>query len=108
MAVRLRHLPRLLKLGAVGGIAFGVVRTVMRRRSKASTSESSWPTLAETAERDGRPLEGRAGSGTRRINGDAGDAAASNGATDAAAVETVDGLEGVGETVNGDRGDRFA
>ena len=46
---------KLVKLGALGGLVFGVVQAVKRRR-QGSAGEATWPTLAETAARDGKPL----------------------------------------------------
>ena len=50
------RLKRLLKLGALGGVIIGVVRFMKRRRQKM-TSESSWPTLADTAAEQGHPVD---------------------------------------------------
>ena len=47
---------RLIKFGAVAGAAVGVGRLVMRRRRQADVSESSWPTIAETAAQNGHPV----------------------------------------------------
>ncbi len=46
----------LLKLGALGSVVIGVVRFMKRRRQKM-TSESSWPTLADTAAEQGHPVD---------------------------------------------------
>ena len=46
---------RILKLGALGGIAIGVVKVVKRRRNRAAIGKSTWPTLADTEGQDGSP-----------------------------------------------------
>ena len=51
---------RLLKFGAVAGAAVGVGRLVMNRRRRAAEAESSWPTIAETAARNGESINGEA------------------------------------------------
>ena len=48
---------RLLKFGAVAGIAVAVGRVVVRRRHKPESGESSWPTIAETAAQNGHPVD---------------------------------------------------
>ena len=48
---------RLLKFGAVAGVAVGVGRMVMQRRRRPETGESSWPTIAETAAQNGHPVD---------------------------------------------------
>ena len=48
---------RLLKFGAVAGVAVGVGRMVMQRRRRPETGESSWPTIAETAAQNGEPVD---------------------------------------------------
>ena len=48
---------RLLKFGAVAGVAVGVGRMVMRRRRQPEAGESSWPTIAETAASNGHPVD---------------------------------------------------
>ena len=48
---------RLLKFGAVAGVALGVGRMIMQRRARSQVDESSWPTIAETAVRDGQPVD---------------------------------------------------
>ena len=48
---------RLLKFGAVAGVAVAVGRMVMQRRRKPETGESSWPTIAETAAQNGQPVD---------------------------------------------------
>lgn len=48
---------RLLKFGAVAGAAVGVGRLILRRRRTSDASESSWPTIAETAAHDGAPVD---------------------------------------------------
>ncbi len=53
---------RLLRLGAVAGVAIGVGRMVLRRRRNTGTGESSWPTIAETAAQDGDSTSGTANS----------------------------------------------
>lgn len=47
---------KLVKLGALGGLVFGVVQAVKRRR-QGSAGETTWPTLAETAARGGKSLD---------------------------------------------------
>ena len=54
---------RLLKIGAVIGAAVGVGRMVMRRRRKPEASESSWPTIAETAAQNGQPVDDQSPDG---------------------------------------------
>ncbi len=62
MARRKSRLVRLLKLGFIGGVVYGIVKAVMNRRNDETTSESSWPTIAETAASDGRNLDDSAGA----------------------------------------------
>ena len=50
---------RLLKVGAVAGAAVGIGRLILRRRRQAEASESSWPTIAETAAQNGQPVDDR-------------------------------------------------
>lgn len=81
---------RLLKFGAVAGALVGVGRLVLKRRRQAEVSESSWPTIAETAAQNGQPLDDDAdGAGDDEAGGDA-DA---DGAEDAA-----DESAGAGDT----------
>ncbi len=49
---------RLLKFGAVAGAAVGVGKLLLNRRRQTATSEAAWPTIAETAARNGQPVEG--------------------------------------------------
>ncbi len=49
---------RLIKIGAIGGLAVGVVRLAMSRRRPPVTGEASWPSLAE-------PIEGSETPATR-------------------------------------------
>ncbi len=53
---------RLLKFGAVAGVAVGVGRMVLQRRRRLETGESSWPTIAETAAQNGEPVDDAADS----------------------------------------------
>ncbi|MCY4067597.1 MAG: hypothetical protein OXE79_00590 [Acidimicrobiaceae bacterium] len=48
---------RLLKIGAVAGAAVGVGKLILNRRQQSATTESSWPTIAETAARNGRGID---------------------------------------------------
>ena len=68
---------RLLKFGAVAGVAVGVGRMVMQRRRRLDAGESSWPTLAETAAQNGQPVDDQPEDASP-------EAAASNGNSDAA------------------------
>ncbi len=67
---------RLLKFGAVAGIAVGVGRAVLRRRRNVGTGESSWPTIAETAAEGGSPVSdpaaGSEGTGAEESEADGG------------------------------------
>lgn len=56
MSCRMPRLKRLLKLGALGGVIIGVAR-FMKRRRQNMTSESSWPTLADTAAEQGHSVD---------------------------------------------------
>ena len=47
---------RLVKIGAVAGALVGASRLVMQRRRRAQVDESSWPTIAETAAQNGKPV----------------------------------------------------
>ena len=68
---------RLLKFGAVAGALVGVGRLIVRRRRLAETSESSWPTIADTAAQNGQPVDDvEADPGT---DGDDGEADADEG-----------------------------
>ncbi len=51
---------RLLKLGAVAGALIGVGRLVLMRRRRSEVDESTWPTIAETAARNGEPVDDEA------------------------------------------------
>ena len=51
---------RLIKFGAVAGVAVGVGRMVLRRRRTPEAGESSWPTIAETAAQNGHPIDDEA------------------------------------------------
>ena len=53
---------RLLKFGAVAGVAVGVGRMVLQRRRRPETGESSWPTIGETAAQNGEPVDEAADS----------------------------------------------
>ena len=48
---------RLLKFGAVAGAAVGIGRLILRRKRMSEASESSWPTIAETAAQNGQPVD---------------------------------------------------
>lgn len=98
---------RLVKLGAVAGLAVGVGRWVMQRRRRPETSESSWPTIAETAARDGQPVDG---AGEERGDSaadaeDAPDAAQSDDSADedSSDEDSANGDAGAG---NGDSADK--
>ena len=102
MARLLARAVRLVKIGAAVGMAVGVARMVMRRRRTSDDSESAWPTLAETAARDGRPVdEASEDSADRGTDGtdtgpdeardaaddDSGDESDQSGADDASAAD---------------------
>ena len=57
MSRMLSRAVRLLKIGAVAGVAVGVGRMVLQRRRKPETGESSWPTIAETAAQNGQRMD---------------------------------------------------
>lgn len=57
MARLLTQAVRLLKFGAVAGAAVGIGRVVMNRRRKAEATESTWPTIAETAADNGESID---------------------------------------------------
>ena len=68
---------RVLKFGAVAGVAVGVGRMVVQRRRRLDTGESSWPTIAETAAQNGQAVDDQPDNASP-------EAAASNGSSDAA------------------------
>ena len=47
---------RLVKFGAVAGALVGVGRVIVRRRRLSEATESSWPTIAETAADNGESI----------------------------------------------------
>ena len=51
---------RLLKFGAVAGALVGVGRMIVRRRRLSEATESSWPTIAETAAQNGESIDDEA------------------------------------------------
>ena len=69
---------RLIKFGAVAGAAVGVGRLILRRRRLSEATESSWPTIAETAAQNDQPVDEAAdsadGAGQADSAGDADDA----------------------------------
>ena len=77
---------RLLKLGAVSGLIVGVTRAIRSRRQQ--TSETAWPTIAETAANDGRDLDTSADSSAESSGGSA---SASTKAGDNDADDEVEG-----------------
>ena len=77
---------RLLKIGAVIGAAVGVGRMVMRRRRQPEASESSWPTIAETAAQNGQPVDDRSPD-------DGADSSASPDDEDSPSAEADDGTD---------------
>ena len=93
MPRRLPRVKRLLKLGALGGLLIGVAKFVKRRRGRPVTSESSWPTLADTAAESGRPVDDSA-SADSGASDDETDGAGTPAAEDAAA----DGEDGQGDS----------
>ncbi len=64
---------RLLKFGAVAGVAVGVGRMVMQRRRRPEAGESSWPTIAETAAQNGEPVDEAADSAGDTDSAEGGD-----------------------------------
>ena len=75
---------RLLKFGAVAGALVGVGRLVMQRRRRSQMDESSWPTIAETAARNGEAVDDQAGD----ADADPADAPAEDG--DGSSAEDAD------------------
>ena len=71
---------RLLKFGAVAGVAVGVGRMVVQRRRRLDTGESSWPTIAETAAQNGQAVDDQPDNASP-------EAAARNGSADAAKAD---------------------
>ena len=53
---------RLIKFGAVAGALVGVGRLIVRRRRLSEQTESSWPTIAETAAQNGESIDDEADS----------------------------------------------
>ena len=45
---------RFLKLGALGVVVLGAIKSVFHYRKRSSTTESAWPTLAETVKKNAR------------------------------------------------------
>ena len=82
MLSRVPGIIRILKLGALGGVIIGVVKAVKRRRNRAIASESTWPTLAETAKQDGI-----------RIDDDADDNHKADSSSDMSDSRTTDSAE---------------
>lgn len=62
---------RLLKFGAVAGVAVAAGRLALRHRRRPEAGESSWPTIAETAAQNGESVDEEADA-----EGDAGSAEA--------------------------------
>ena len=84
---------RLIKFGAVAGAAVGVGRLILRRRRLSEATESSWPTIAETAAQNDQPVDEAADSadGTEEADS-AGDAEA-----DADSAADADGDDGASD-----------
>ena len=82
MSLLVTRAVRLLKFGAVAGALVGVGRLVLKRRRQSEMTESSWPTIAETAAENGQPVEDDAA--------DADSPEASTGDGDDAGDETQD------------------
>lgn len=76
---------RLLKFGAVAGAAVGVGRMVMLRRRQPEATESSWPTIADTAASNGQPVDDQAESVGVAAGADATDDEAASDSDDAKA-----------------------
>lgn len=60
MARALARTVRLVKFGAVAGALVGVGRMILRRRRLSEATESSWPTIAETAAQNGESIDDEA------------------------------------------------
>ncbi len=78
---------RLLKFGAVAGALVGVGRMIVRRRRLSEATESSWPTIAETAAQNGESIDDEAGDPeppADDANADAGDGDAGDDDSDKA------------------------
>ena len=75
---------RLLKFGAVAGALVGVGRLIVRRRRMSQASESSWPTIAETAAQNGESVDDEADADSRApaAGGGSADAEQGDGAGD--------------------------
>lgn len=67
---------RLIKFGAVAGAAVGVGRLILRRKRLSEATESSWPTIAETAAQNDQPVDEAADSADGAEEADSGDDAA--------------------------------
>ena len=67
---------RLIKFGAVAGAAVGVGRLILRRRRLSEATESSWPTIAETAAQNDQPVDEASDSADGAEEADSGDDAA--------------------------------
>ena len=76
---------RLLKFGAVAGVAVGVGRMIVQRRRRPETGESSWPTIAETAAQNGESIDDEADS-----DASAGDTDSAEGSDGSVAGDTDD------------------
>ena len=79
---------RLLKFGAVAGVAVGVGRMVMQRRRRLEAGESSWPTIAETAAQNGQSVDDQPNNASPEAaaadgNSDAGEADGASGEANA-------------------------
>ena len=61
---------RLVKFGAVAGALVGVGRLVLKRRRQSEMTESSWPTIAETAAENGQPVDDEAEAGSTEASAD--------------------------------------
>ena len=79
---------RLLKFGAVAGAAVGIGRLILRRKRMSETTESSWPTIAETAAQNSQPVDDPADSADG--GGDDGSADADEASGDSSDDDTDD------------------
>ena len=77
-------LARFVKWSALVGLVSVAVKAVLHYRNRSETSESNWPTLAESAQKDDQPLE------DDEQDGQADDGQADDGATSATDAEVDD------------------
>ncbi len=92
MSRLIKRIGRLIKIGALVGAVIAIGRMIARKRQQSS-SEATWPTIAEKAAQSGKPVEAAdPGSGTAEA--DTGDSSAetadSGGASEDQEAQSAD------------------